>query len=332
MGERSKGERGKGERRKGDRGRGDRGRGERSRGERRERRRLQRLAAYAVVLRDGEVLLTRLAPRITRDEVWTLPGGGVDHGEDPRDAVVREFREETGLEVTVGEAARVLSGRRRDAQWNGRRADVHSVRLVYDGHVPVDAPAPRVVEVGGTTVDARWWPVADVVSGAVPVSPVVVEALAGHRPARLQRTAAYALVLRDGEVLLSRVSPAGFHTGLWALPGGGVEHGESPAVAAARETREETGLEVAIGRVLHVADESIRGTAPSGRDEDFHGIQLVFEGVLTGAAGGAPAQPVAEEAGTSDAAAWVPLAAVADGSVPVHPLVRAALDAAGPGR
>lgn len=296
-----------------------------------DRRRLQRLAAYALVVRDGSVLLTRLAPRVSRAEVWTLPGGEVEHGEEPRDAVVREVREETGLDVTVGETARVHTGRRPNARWNGRRVDVHSVRLVFDGHVPLDAPAPRVVEVGGTTADARWWPLGDVAAGRVPVTPLVADALATHRPVRVQRTAAYALVVRDGaagrEVLLSRVSVSGFHTGTWTLPGGGVEHGEPPAVAAAREVREETGLEVVVGRVLHVADESIRGRGPSGREEDFHGVQLVYAAEPGAAA--RDAEPVAEVGGTSDAVAWIPLVALTDGSLDVHPLVLAALAAAG---
>jgi mutator protein MutT len=60
----------------------------------------QRVAAYAVILSGERILLSRLSPSITTDELWTLPGGGLDHGEDPRDAVVREVREETGLEAT----------------------------------------------------------------------------------------------------------------------------------------------------------------------------------------------------------------------------------------
>ena len=82
----------------------------------------QRVAAYAVILRGDRILLSRLAPRITPDELWTLPGGGLDHGENPRDAVIREIREETGLDAMVGETARVYSAhpRRRCCRWAAR--------------------------------------------------------------------------------------------------------------------------------------------------------------------------------------------------------------------
>lgn len=43
----------------------------------------QRIAAYAVIIREQQVLLSRLSPRISREELWTLPGGGLDHGENP---------------------------------------------------------------------------------------------------------------------------------------------------------------------------------------------------------------------------------------------------------
>jgi len=41
--------------------------------------------------------------------VWTVPGGRARIGEDPRDAVVREIREETTLEITVGDPIGVYS-------------------------------------------------------------------------------------------------------------------------------------------------------------------------------------------------------------------------------
>ena len=59
-----------------------------------------RVAAYAVIERRGEVLLTHW--RRGHMHGWTLPGGGIEAGEDPRDAVVREVAEETGLEAKVG--------------------------------------------------------------------------------------------------------------------------------------------------------------------------------------------------------------------------------------
>jgi 8-oxo-dGTP pyrophosphatase MutT (NUDIX family) len=70
------------------------------------------------------------------------------------------------------------------------------------------------------------------------VTPLVVEALADHAPLRQQRVAAYALVRRGDEVLLTRLSDTAAHPGLWTLPGGGIAHGERPAAALEREVAE----------------------------------------------------------------------------------------------
>ena len=203
--------------------------------------RRQRVAAYAVIVRDERILLSKLAPWITTNEQWTLPGGGIDHGEDPRHAVVREIREETGLDAVVGEQARVYSAHQARMRRDGRRSDYHALRIVYDGWVPPDAPEPRVVEVDGSTVDSAWLPLGDVLDGTVPTVPMVQQALADWSPFRMQRVGAYALVRRgdpvEGDVLLVRFSVKGFHTGSWSLPGGGIDHGERPAGALVREVR-----------------------------------------------------------------------------------------------
>jgi len=53
------------------------------------------------------------------------------------------------------------------------------------------------------------------------------------------------LVYRDHKVLLAkRLAPDKPGCGLWAMPGGTVEPGETPEQAAEREVNEETGLEV----------------------------------------------------------------------------------------
>ena len=55
-----------------------------------------RLAAYAVCIRDARVLLAHY-----QGTHWTLPGGRVEHAEDPLDTVVREVAEETGYDAVV---------------------------------------------------------------------------------------------------------------------------------------------------------------------------------------------------------------------------------------
>lgn len=288
--------------------------------------RVQRVAAYAVVVRDGQILLSRLAPRVSRTELWTLPGGGLDHGEDPRDAVVREVHEETGLPVTVGETSRTYSLHLPDTWRRGRRVDAHSLRIVYDGWVPVDSPEPRVLEVDGSTIEAAWRPVAGVLDGSVPTVAMVREALDAYRPHRWQRVAAYALATRgepgtpDHAVLLTRVSPRGFHTGRWSLPGGGVDFDEDPAAAVAREVAEETGADCEVGSLVATTSETVRGTAPNGRDEEVQTVGLVYTASV------APdAVFTVETDGTTDAVEWVRVADVESGAVPVVAAVREVL-------
>jgi 8-oxo-dGTP diphosphatase len=281
------------------------------------------VAAYAVIIRDGQILLSKIAPHISAEGLWTLPGGGLDHGEDPRDAVVREVREETGLEVTIGPTAHTFSLHLPDTWRKGRRVDAHSLRIVYEGWVPTDSPPPQVVEVDGSTVEAAWQPLDRVLDGTVPTVALVKEALAAHQPHRMQRIAAYALVVQDGAVLLTRNSSRGPHPGIWNLPGGGLQHGEAPLAAVAREVAEETGLEPTVGPVLLVANVALRGTAPSGRDEELHSVGIVYDASVPDGA-----EPrVVEQDGTTDAAAWVPIADVESGVVPAYDTVLRALDA-----
>jgi 8-oxo-dGTP diphosphatase len=90
--------------------------------------RRQRVAVYGVCVNPaGEVLLVRAAPHLTVAGRWFLPGGGVDHGEQPTEALRREMSEETGLDATVGDLLGVLS----DNAVMPDGTDLHTVRIVY---------------------------------------------------------------------------------------------------------------------------------------------------------------------------------------------------------
>ena len=55
----------------------------------------------AVVVRDGKALIVKRAHEPRKGE-WSLPGGLLELGESLQDAVRREIREETSLDITVG--------------------------------------------------------------------------------------------------------------------------------------------------------------------------------------------------------------------------------------
>ena len=89
-----------------------------------------------------------------------------------------------------------------------------------------------------------------------------------------------------------------------------------------REVAEETGLVATVGELLGVHDEHFTGTAPSGVRGGLPRRRTWSSRPRS--VGGDPA--VHEHDGTTDAAAWTPLADVASGTVPVAAVVTAALE------
>jgi 8-oxo-dGTP diphosphatase len=126
-----------------------------------------RLAAYAWVERGDAVLLCRISSPDVAAGQWTLPGGGLEFGEDPVDGVLRELREETGLVGTTGELLGVRSAIL-EPELTKRGDRLHVVGVLYR----VDAPdADLVMELDGSTDLAAWIPFAEL--DALPALPLV---------------------------------------------------------------------------------------------------------------------------------------------------------------
>lgn len=85
------------------------------------------LAVGAAVVKDGKVLLV-LRGREPGRGLWSLPGGAVLSGETLKAAVVRELREECGIDVAVAETAEVVERMIPDATG---RLQYHYVILDY---------------------------------------------------------------------------------------------------------------------------------------------------------------------------------------------------------
>ncbi|MCI4344381.1 MAG: NUDIX hydrolase [Thermoplasmata archaeon] len=78
--------------------------------------------------------------------MWALPGGFVEIGESCEEAVVREFREETGVRTRVDRLVGVYSDPQRDPR-------AHVVSVVF--RLRAGRGTPRG---SSDAVEARWWP------------------------------------------------------------------------------------------------------------------------------------------------------------------------------
>lgn len=113
-----------------------------------------RVAAYCIIVDAGRLLLAHWNEGGGRG--WSLPGGGVEFGEDPADAAVREALEETGydvrLDALLGVDSKLISGSHR---FDGSDVPMHALRLLYAATI---TGGELRDEVGGSTDRAEWFP------------------------------------------------------------------------------------------------------------------------------------------------------------------------------
>ncbi len=117
----------------------------------------QRAAAYVVALdTQGQILLTQFhKDGHPRSGAWTLPGGGMEWGEQAHETALRELKEETGMAGTIGQLLGVQS------QWfeagaNGLTQPSHAVRLVFMA-TDITGEMRREFDDDDTTIAAAWF-------------------------------------------------------------------------------------------------------------------------------------------------------------------------------
>lgn len=247
---------------------------------------MRRIAAYGVCYDgDGRILLTRASSSDDTPGVWALPGGGIEHGEAPADALLREFAEETGLTVEITGVRDATA----DLAHLPERGVMHTDRVLYD--VRVTGGQLRF-EAEGTTDRAEWTPVDKVAALprmpylsrllGLPVDPVgplpAVEAVVDPAATRHQRFAAYGLTTDPaGRILLTRIAPGYPGAGSWHLPGGGTDWGEQPRAGLLRELAEETDQHGEVtGFLAASAFHNPAALGPEGRPMDWHTVRTLF--------------------------------------------------------
>lgn len=113
-----------------------------------------RVGGYALCTdAEGRVLLARLSAIEVDVGAWTLPGGGIQFGEHPDAAAVRELEEETGYVGEIEAIAGVFSHVYRQSRAAGG-SDLHFLGILY--HMRLVGGRLRD-EVDGTTDTARWF-------------------------------------------------------------------------------------------------------------------------------------------------------------------------------
>jgi ADP-ribose pyrophosphatase YjhB (NUDIX family) len=109
----------------------------------------QRVGAYVAAVSGDRLLLCRMSERTKTPGRWTLPGGGLNHGEDPEVAALRELAEETGLRGVIDD----IVGVHTNIYTVDGSGSIHGIRLIYRASVDGALRDER----GGSTDRAQWF-------------------------------------------------------------------------------------------------------------------------------------------------------------------------------
>lgn len=205
---------------------------------------LYRLSAKALIVRDGKVLFVMESEA----EGWSLPGGGIDYGEDIQTALARELSEEIGIDRQYFS----LSDTVVSVIIGGSIGGVPRANLVYAVELAEGIDAGS----GSSSLSIGWFSPAEIArmqtcrgTGSAQQLALIVERAIGNkkqwansangRKSNIIRKAA-GIIISNQELLVERSIGKDFYI----APGGKIEQGESAEQALVRELEEELDIQI----------------------------------------------------------------------------------------
>jgi ADP-ribose pyrophosphatase YjhB (NUDIX family) len=82
-----------------------------------------RVSVYGILLKDDKVLVQRNP----QSDTFSLPGGAIELGENVESALIREFREETGIEIRPTKVLNV-----KEDFWTDEGQNAFSILIIYE--------------------------------------------------------------------------------------------------------------------------------------------------------------------------------------------------------
>jgi ADP-ribose pyrophosphatase YjhB (NUDIX family) len=229
-----------------------------------------RHGAYGIILRNSHILLTQKRSGPYKG-LWGLPGGSIEFGESPEDALRRELLDEAALEAGEVEFSNIATSTG-EYDNNGERYGFHQVGLIYDV-TDWTEQADLVPQ-----EEKRWVSLKEIAQAEL--TPFARHAISNHikeptwRPSYSIQGKVVGLAKHEGRLLVCEVlNDDGIVKG-WCLLGGGIEFGETAEDALRRGILKELGCGIVISGLPIVCENIFE-------HHGFQGHEIVFAFPIT---------------------------------------------------
>jgi len=201
--------------------------------------------AYIVLYENGKFLLTqRRADEEddpTFDGKWQIPGGGLEIGEDVKTLVIREAKEELGIDVDLKRTLAITEVISLSEHWNRLCMAFLCKRI----------NSKQQINVNHEAYAAGWYSIEE--AAKLSLMPKVLEIMKYiERQYRLFKVGVLGVIKHEDKFLLTKISAPGKRKAhaKWSFMMGTCNINESLVQTLVREVKEETGLDVSLIKPL----------------------------------------------------------------------------------